>query len=137
MLRPVYPPNFRLPPSPSAFIWSLAMSRLKISIIFVASLAVARAEAIEMFTNFHNGENVGFPPMEVPIRMYPGFGRGGWAPGVVGAAVADLAPRARDVAHRDGPHDVPPRRMQPVRHRHEHDFAAKHRYGTKRPPSTT
>ena len=68
------------------------MSRLKLSIIFVASLAAARAEAIEMFTNFHNGENVGFPPMEVPIRMYPGFGRGGWAPGVVGAPLRTLPP---------------------------------------------
>jgi hypothetical protein len=68
------------------------MSRLKLSIILVASLAAARAEAIEMFTNFHNGENVGFPPMEVPIRMYPGFGRGGWAPGVVGAPLRTLPP---------------------------------------------
>ncbi len=45
-----------------------------------------------MFTNFNNGQNVGLPPMEVPISMYPGFGRGGWAPGVVGAPLRTMPP---------------------------------------------
>ena len=37
--------------------------------------AAMPAQAIEMFTNFHNGENIGFPPMQVPVAIY---GRGGW-----------------------------------------------------------
>lgn len=47
----------------------------------IASIAVTgRAQAIEMFTNFNNGQNIGFPPLEVPTRIYGGFGRGGWNP---------------------------------------------------------
>jgi hypothetical protein len=46
----------------------------------VAALLASRADAIEMFTNFNNGTNVGFPPMEVPVGIYRGFGRGGWNP---------------------------------------------------------
>jgi hypothetical protein len=45
-----------------------------------AALLASRADAIEMFTNFNNGTNVGFPPMEVPVGIYGGFGRGGWNP---------------------------------------------------------
>jgi hypothetical protein len=37
-----------------------------------------QAQAIELFTNFHYGENVGFPSMNVPVSMYGGIGRGGW-----------------------------------------------------------
>lgn len=44
-----------------------------IAIVFL----VPSAQAIEMFTNFHNGENVGFPPLEVPAKFY---GHGGWQP---------------------------------------------------------
>ena len=45
--------------------------------LFALALALfaPRAEALEMFTSFHNGENIGFPPMEVPIDVY---GHGGW-----------------------------------------------------------
>ena len=68
------------------------MSRWILSITLVASVLAVRAEAIEMFTNFNNGQNVGLPPMEVPISMYPGFGRGGWAPGVVGAPLRTMPP---------------------------------------------
>ena len=68
------------------------MSRHLLSVAIIVSFAAVRAEAIEMFTNFHNGENLGFPPMEVPIGMYPGFGRGGWAPGVVGAPLRTMPP---------------------------------------------
>ncbi len=50
-----------------------------LSIVALALLAVP-ADAIEMFTNFNNGQNVGFPPMEVPISVYRGFGHGGWNP---------------------------------------------------------
>jgi len=47
----------------------------------IASIAITgRAQAIEMFTNFNNGQNIGFPPLEVPTRIYGGFGRGGWNP---------------------------------------------------------
>jgi hypothetical protein len=46
----------------------------------IAALLASRADAIEMFTNFNNGTNVGFPPMEVPVGIYRGFGRGGWNP---------------------------------------------------------
>jgi len=50
-------------------------------ILFCAS---ARAEAVELFTNFHYGENVGFPPMQVPYGIYGGLGRGGWNPNAEG-----------------------------------------------------
>lgn len=47
--------------------------------LILSALALAlfapRVQALEMFTNFHNGENIGFPPMEVPTAIY---GRGGW-----------------------------------------------------------
>jgi len=46
----------------------------------VAALLASQADAIEMFTNFNNGQNIGFPPMEVPVGIYRGFGRGGWNP---------------------------------------------------------
>jgi hypothetical protein len=54
--------------------------------------AASTANAIEMFTNFNNGQNIGFPPMEVPISMYRGFGHGGWAPGVVGTPLKTIPP---------------------------------------------
>jgi hypothetical protein len=62
------------------------------SAALILAVFTVRANAIEMFTNFHNGENVGLPPMEVPISMYPGFGRGGWAPGVIGAPLRTAPP---------------------------------------------
>jgi hypothetical protein len=43
----------------------------------LAMLPVA-ASAIEMQTNFHYGERVGFPPMEVPTAIYGGWGTPGW-----------------------------------------------------------
>ncbi|HEY2761599.1 MAG TPA: hypothetical protein VGI75_12670 [Pirellulales bacterium] len=43
-----------------------------------------QAQAIEMFTNFHNGENIGFPPMQVPYSVYGGLGHGGWNPHATG-----------------------------------------------------
>jgi phage FluMu protein Com len=37
-------------------------------------IALARpAPAIEMFTNFDNGTQIGLPPMQVPVGAYPGF----------------------------------------------------------------
>ncbi len=52
-----------------------------LTLTVLAALALAgRAQAIEMFTNFNNGQNIGFPPLEVPTRIYGGFGRGGWNP---------------------------------------------------------
>jgi hypothetical protein len=58
--------------------------RWGISIVAVALAVAARAEAIEMFTNFHNGENIGFPPMQVPYSVYGGIGHGGWNPHATG-----------------------------------------------------
>jgi hypothetical protein len=52
---------------------------LSVSALVFAAF-VGQAKAIEMFTNFHNGENIGFPPMQVPTSVYGGFGRGGWNP---------------------------------------------------------
>jgi hypothetical protein len=45
---------------------------------FLSAMLVGQAQAIELFTNFHYGENVGFPSMNVPVRIYGGIGRGGW-----------------------------------------------------------
>src|SRR5215471_8089722 len=64
---------------------------LTIATIALASLA-ARTQAIEMFTNFHNGENIGFPPMQVPIGVYGGFGRGGWNPSAEGMPLKTWPP---------------------------------------------
>jgi hypothetical protein len=52
---------------------------LGLSALILAGV-VAPAMAVEMFTNFHYGENVGFPPMQVPYGIYGGLGRGGWNP---------------------------------------------------------
>jgi hypothetical protein len=55
--------------------------RRAFALAVIASVAITgRAQAIEMFTNFNNGQNIGFPPLEVPTRIYGGFGRGGWNP---------------------------------------------------------
>jgi len=55
--------------------------RRSLTFAVLAALALSgRAGAIEMFTNFNNGQNIGFPPLEVPTRIYGGFGRGGWNP---------------------------------------------------------
>jgi len=55
--------------------------RRAFALAVIASIVITgRAQAIEMFTNFNNGQNIGFPPMEVPTRIYGGFGRGGWNP---------------------------------------------------------
>lgn len=45
---------------------------------FFAALLAGQAQAVELFTNFHYGENVGFPSMNVPVSIYGGLGRGGW-----------------------------------------------------------
>ncbi len=50
------------------------MKRL-LAFSILAMCAAVPARAVEMFTNFHNGENIGFPPMQVPVAIY---GRGGW-----------------------------------------------------------
>src|SRR5690349_21059116 len=50
----------------------------------VLVFASAHAEAVELFTHFHYGENVGFPPMQVPYGIYGGLGRGGWNPDAEG-----------------------------------------------------
>jgi hypothetical protein len=56
----------------------------------LSALIVNRAEAIEMFTNFNNGQNIGFPPMEVPTSIY---GRGGWhRGGMQGAPLRTIPP---------------------------------------------
>jgi hypothetical protein len=60
--------------------------------IVVLTLLTAKAEAIEMFTNFNNGQNVGFPPMEVPISVYRGFGHGGWNPYAEGMPLKTVPP---------------------------------------------
>jgi hypothetical protein len=51
------------------------MHRFLLLFALVFAFVASRADAIEMFTNFHNGENIGFPPMQVPIDVY---GHGGW-----------------------------------------------------------
>jgi len=56
------------------------MRRILTLTVLVALALADRASAIEMFTNFNNGQNIGFPPLEVPTRIYGGFGRGGWNP---------------------------------------------------------
>jgi hypothetical protein len=64
---------------------------LTLSVLILACVA-ARAEAIEMFTDFHNGENVGFPPMQVPYGIYGGFGHGGWNPNAEGMPLKTWPP---------------------------------------------
>ena len=51
----------------------------RLALLFLVSmvLLVSSAQAIEMFTNFHNGENIGYPPLVVPTKFY---GHGGWQP---------------------------------------------------------
>jgi hypothetical protein len=60
--------------------WSHDMRRISTFTVLAALAVAGRASAIEMFTNFNNGQNIGFPPLEVPTRIYGGFGRGGWNP---------------------------------------------------------
>ncbi len=68
------------------------MSRPFALSILVFVLLAAKAGAIEMFTNFNNGMNVGFPPMEVPISVYRGFGHGGWNPYAEGMPLKTVPP---------------------------------------------
>ncbi len=56
----------------------------------VLVFASAPAKAVELFTNFHLGENVGFPPMQVPYGIYGGLGRGGWNPDAEGMPLKSL-----------------------------------------------
>ncbi len=56
----------------------------------VLVFAYAPAEAVELFTNFHLGENVGFPPMQVPYGIYGGLGRGGWNPDAEGMPLKSM-----------------------------------------------
>ncbi len=51
------------------------MYRLVLLCCIAMAALVSNAAALEMFTSFHNGENVGFPPLEVPTKFY---GHGGW-----------------------------------------------------------
>ena len=51
------------------------MYRLVLLCCVAIAVLVPRAQALEMFTSFHNGENVGFPKLEVPTKFY---GHGGW-----------------------------------------------------------
>src|SRR5262245_53779763 len=57
------------------FPWESAMYRLVLLCFLGMVVFVCPVQALEMFTNFHNGENVGFPPLEVPTKFY---GHGGW-----------------------------------------------------------
>jgi hypothetical protein len=62
---------------------------LVVLILFCAGLP---AQAVEMFTDFHYGENVGFPPMQVPYGIYGGLGRGGWNPYAEGMPLKSMPP---------------------------------------------
>lgn len=53
------------------------MFRLNELAAMLAMLPVV-ASAVEMQTNFHYGEHVGFPSMEVPTSIYGGWGTRGW-----------------------------------------------------------
>src|SRR5436305_12136817 len=66
----------------TALCASLESAMYRKLLFAIAALAVfaGRADAIDMFTNFNNGQNVGLPPMEMPISVYRGFGHGGWNP---------------------------------------------------------
>lgn len=68
------------------------MYRLVGLVAMVLACATPRAEAVEMFTDFHLGENVGFPPMQVPYGIYGGLGRGGWNPYAEGAPLKTWPP---------------------------------------------
>jgi hypothetical protein len=55
-----------------------------VALAALAAMAMATsASAIEMQTNYHYGENVGFPPMEVPASVYGGWGTRGWNPNAI------------------------------------------------------
>jgi hypothetical protein len=62
-----------LPPSRSP-----DMFRLLALAALVATVSATCAGAVELQTNFHYGEQVGFPPMEVPTAIYGGWGTPGW-----------------------------------------------------------
>src|SRR5262245_18096261 len=66
------------------------MRRLSICTL-VMDVSAPSASAIEMFTNFHNGQNIGFPPLEVPTSIYGGHGRG-WNPRAVGTPLRTNPP---------------------------------------------
>lgn len=68
------------------------MYRLVGLVAMLLACAATRAEAVEMFTNFHLGENVGFPPMQVPYGIYGGLGRGGWNPYAEGTPLKTWPP---------------------------------------------
>jgi len=68
------------------------MRRVLALTTLAAAFLSGRAQAIEMFTNFNNGQNIGFPPLEVPTRIYGGFGRGGWNPHAVGTPLKTNPP---------------------------------------------
>lgn len=50
---------------------------IAVAVLLAAPLA-SSASAVELQTNFHYGEHVGFPPMEVPTSIYGGWGTQGW-----------------------------------------------------------
>lgn len=68
------------------------MKRYLLVFALVLAALAGRAQAIEMFTNFHNGENVGFPPMQVPYSVYGGIGHGGWNPHAQGMPLKTYPP---------------------------------------------
>jgi hypothetical protein len=80
------PSEFRLPlfSLDYCLVRGFTMYRLVVLSAVILACASASGEAVELFTNFHYGENVGFPPMQVPYGIYGGLGRGGWNPDAEG-----------------------------------------------------
>ncbi|HZZ27369.1 MAG TPA: hypothetical protein VFE46_05115 [Pirellulales bacterium] len=58
----------------------------------ILTCIILRAQAVEMFTNFDNGQNVGFPPMQVPFCVYGGVTHGGWNPNAEGMPLKTWPP---------------------------------------------
>lgn len=59
------------------------MVRLLAIVALWALVLCGGAYAVEMQTNFHYGEQLGFPPMEVPPAIYGGWGTPGWNPSAI------------------------------------------------------
>jgi hypothetical protein len=60
------------------------MVRLLAIVALWAMVLSGGVQAVEMQTNFHYGEQVGFPPMEVPPAIYGGWGTPGWNCNAIG-----------------------------------------------------
>jgi hypothetical protein len=67
------------------------MVRLFAMVALWAMVLAGGAQAIEMQTNFHYGEQVGFPPMEVPAAVYGGWGTPGWNCNAIGRVPVNAA----------------------------------------------